>query len=151
VRLSPREACVHIASLAFTLPFVDAISEIHLYVGWSIPIGFGVLTLWSLWILLRNRVPHDWYWSLLGILQVVVGIQFVVGAVLFLSGRRPAFEGTIWLHYVYGAFFPAALLFFAHRAAKGRFSEVPFVPFGIAALLCCGLTVRALMTGLEGM
>jgi hypothetical protein len=148
VRPAPREAGLHLASAAFTLSSVDAITEIHLYVGWSVPIGFGVLTLWSLWILVRNRVPHDWYWSLLAILQVVVGVQFIVGAVLFLSGRRPVFEGATWLHYVYGAFFPAALLLFAHRAAQGRFSEVPFIPFGIAAFLCCGLTVRALMTGL---
>jgi hypothetical protein len=127
---------------------VNAFTEVHLYVGYAIPAGFLVLALWSGWIFIRNRVPHDWYWSLLGLLQVIVGIQFVVGAVLFLSGRRPAFEGAIWLHYVYGAFFPAALLFFAHRAGKGRFEEVPFVPFGIAAFLCFGLTGRALMTGL---
>jgi hypothetical protein len=127
---------------------VNQFSDIHLVVGWAIPIGFLILTLWSAWVFVRNRVPHDWYWNLLGILQVVVGIQFVVGGVLFLAGRRPEFDGAIWLHYVYGAFFPAALLVFAHRAAKGRFAEVPFVPFGIAALLCCGLTVRALMTGL---
>jgi hypothetical protein len=127
---------------------VNALTELHLFVGWTIPAGFLVLAFWSGWIFIRNRVPHDWYWSLLGVLQVVVGIQFLVGAILFISGRRPVFEGATWLHYVYGAFFPAALLLFAHRAGKQRFKEVPFVPFGIAAFLCFGLTARALMTGL---
>lgn len=148
MRAPARGACLDIVWAPFTLPFVNAITDIHLVVGWTIPAGFLALSLWSAWIFFRNRVPHDWYWNLLGTLQVVVGIQFVVGAVLFISGRRPVFEGATWLHYVYGAFFPAALLLFAHRAGQGRFKEVPFVPFGIAAFLCFGLTVRALMTGL---
>lgn len=123
---------------------------IHTYVGWAIPSAFLLLSLWSLVSFLRNRDPHAWFWSLLGFLQVVIGIQFVVGGVLFLMGRRAAPGETLgFLHYFYGAFFPALVLWYTHRRAKTeRWKEIPWAAFGIAAFICFGLTARALMTGL---
>lgn len=124
-------------------------TDLHRYIAYSIPTGFLVLTLWTVWSLIRNRPPHDWFWSLLAGLQVVLGLQALVGIILFIAGNRPDAEGPKWLHYVYGALFPIALLVFAHRAAKGeRFREIPWVPFGIASFFIFGLTFRALQTGL---
>jgi hypothetical protein len=72
----------------------------------------------------------------------------VVGAFLYLSGGRPQSNGPEWLHYVYGGLFPAAVLVAAHRIAKSeRFSGIPWAVFGFAALVCFGLTFRALQTG----
>lgn len=128
---------------------MDSAASLHKYVGFTIPAGFTVLFLWALVAFVRNKAPGDRFWTLLATLQVVIAVQFVVGSVLFLAGRRATGGGDFaWLHYVYGALFPAALLYWAHSLAKERFKEVPFVPFGGAALLCAGLTVRALMTGL---
>lgn len=122
-------------------------TQVHHYVGWSIPIGFGLLVLWTIYSLIRNRPPHDLYWTLLGILQVVIGVQVVVGAVLFVMGQRPHPNGPVWLHYVYGGLFPAAILVGAHRLAK-KYEDIPWVVFGIASFVCFGLTFRALQTGL---
>ena len=122
-------------------------SEFHEYFGYPIPAGFGILTLWVGYCLVRNRQPHDRFWTLLGIMQVLIGIQVVVGAVLLVMGREPP-TSPVWLHYAYGGLFPAALLLFAHRLGNTRFDSVPWIPFGAASLLICGLTVRALMTGL---
>ena len=122
-------------------------SEFHKYFGWAVPIGFGLLFLWSLYSLIRNKQPHDRYWSLLGVMQVFVGIQVIVGAILFVMGLRPP-TSPVWLHYAYGGLFPAALLMFAHRLGNTKFETVPWIPFGGASFLICGLTVRALMTGL---
>ena len=122
-------------------------TRIHLFIGWAVPTGFGVLALWSLWALVRNRPPGGGYWNLLGALQGILGLQVIAGAILFLLGGRPNSNGPVWLHYVYGGLFPAVLLVVAHRYAK-RYADIPFVVFGIAALVICGLTVRALMTGL---
>ena len=121
-------------------------SRIHLYVGYAIPAAFALLALASLASFLRNREPGGWYWNLLGFVQVIVGLQVVVGAILFLSGLRPPGE-LAWLHYAYGGLFPAALLVTAHRFA-GRHKEAAWIFFGVASLLSAGLTVRALMTGL---
>jgi hypothetical protein len=95
----------------------------------------------------RNKQPNDRFWSLLGVMQVLIGLQVVVGAILFVMGRVPP-TSPVWLHYAYGGLFPAALLVLAHRLGSTRFESVPWIPFGAVSFLICGLTVRALMTGL---
>ena len=50
------------------------------------------------------------FWNLIALIQIVIAIQVIVGGILFLMGHRPDSNGPTWLHYVYGAFFPAALL-----------------------------------------
>ena len=121
--------------------------EFHKYLGFTIPVGFGILAIWTAIGLIRNKAPRDAFWTVLGVLQVVISIQVVAGAILFLMGFRPPTD-PIWLHYAYGGLFPAALLIGAHRLAGSRFKDVPWVVFGAAAFLICGLTIRALMTGL---
>ncbi len=127
---------------------MNFVRVLHLFVGYAIPFGFLALALWSLLSLMIKRDPPGGYWSLLGVLQAIIGIQFVFGAVLFLSGRRPpGAGGPIWLHYVYGAFFPALVLVVAHYWAR-RVPAAPWLIFGFAGLVCFGLTFRALQTGL---
>jgi heme A synthase len=122
-------------------------SEFHKYFGYAIPAGFGILVLWAIYSFVRNKQPNDRFWSLLGVMQVLIGLQVVVGAILFVMGRVPP-TSPVWLHYAYGGLFPAALLVLAHRLGSTRFESVPWIPFGAVSFLICGLTVRALMTGL---
>ena len=126
---------------------VDGVSELHKYVGFSIPVGFLLMVLWTILSLIRNKPPATAFWTLLGILQVVIGLQLLIGGALFISGARPATEGPEWLHYVYGALFPAFVLTIAHGQAK-RHSDIAWVVFGIAAFLCAASTFRAIQTGL---
>ena len=122
-------------------------SEFHKYFGYAIPAGFGILFLWAIYCLIRNKQPADRFWTLLGVMQVFIGLQVVVGAILFVMGLVPP-TSPVWLHYAYGGLFPAALLMLAHRLGSTRFESVPWIPFGAVSILICGLTVRALMTGL---
>ncbi len=119
-------------------------SAVHRYIGFAIPAGFALLFLWAIYALIRNRAPNDLFWNLLATLQVIIGIQVVIGAILFASNLRS--QGGI-LHYAYGGLFPALVLIVAHRLAR-RFEDVPWLVFGIAGFICFGLTGRALMTGL---
>ena len=122
-------------------------TDIHSYVAYAVPVGFGILFLASIVIYVRNREPGGWYWNLLAALQVVLGLQFIIGGILFLSGARPHSNGPSWLHYVYGAGFPLLVLGITHVQARKRAgAEVLF--FGIAAFLCTFSTLRALQTGL---
>lgn len=124
-------------------------SAFHRYIGFAIPTGFVILMLWAIFTLIRKRPPHDWFWNLLGLLQAIIAIQVVVGAVLFVVGNRPPPQDLRWLHYFYGGLFPALVLIAAHRiAVKERWREVPWLVFGFAAFVNFGLTSRALMTGL---
>ncbi|MDQ3958341.1 MAG: hypothetical protein M3273_08485 [Actinomycetota bacterium] len=121
--------------------------DLHRFVAYSVPAGFALLALGALYSYLRNKEPGGWYWNLLAGVQVVLGLQVIVGLVLLAMGNRAVAKGPDWLHYVYGGLFPLAVLVFAHRfAAKHRGVEA--VVFGLASLVAFGLTFRALQTGL---
>ena len=122
-------------------------SEFHKYIGYLVPAGFGVLAIWAIASFIRNKAPRDAFWSVLGVMQGIVALQVIVGGILFFLGLQPP-TSPVWLHYAYGGLFPAALLVGAHRLGKSKFESVPWVPFGVACFLICGLTTRALMTGL---
>ncbi|HEX2196966.1 MAG TPA: hypothetical protein VHJ76_08590 [Actinomycetota bacterium] len=121
--------------------------DLHRFVAYSVPAGFALLALGALFTFLRNREPGGWYWNLLGAVQVILGAQVIVGAILFAMGGRPQSNGPNWLHYVYGGLFPIGLLYVAHRYAR-KHPGVEVVIFGVACLVAFGLTFRALQTGL---
>ena len=122
-------------------------TEVHHYIAYSIPAGFLVLALWSLVAFIRNKAPGESFWRLVGVVQVILGIQIIIGVVLFSVGDRPdGAGGPIWLHYAYGGLFPLALLVAAHRYGR-RTEGIAWIWFGVAAFLIFGLTFRALQTG----
>jgi hypothetical protein len=123
------------------------LSQVHELVGYSIPMGFGLMALWAMLAFFRNRSPEQWFWRTVGLVQVLLGLQVAIGILLLLAGLTPPSEGGAWLHYAYGGLFPFAVLVAAHRYARAH-AEVAWVIFGIAALVNFGLTFRALMTGL---
>lgn len=121
--------------------------DLHRLVAYSVPAGFALLALGALVTYLRNKEPGGWYWNLLAAVQVVLGVQILVGVVLFATGGRPQSNGPSWLHYFYGAVFPVGLLVLAHKYSR-KYPGVEMVLFGIACFLSFGLTFRALQTGL---
>lgn len=126
---------------------MNPITDVHRLVAYTIPAAFAVLVLLTIYSFIRNRPPSDWFWRILAYAQVVLGLQVIVGGILFLAGSRPASNGPQWLHYVYGALFPALVLVVAHRYAR-KMEAISWLVFGVAAFLCFGLTFRALQTGL---
>jgi heme A synthase len=126
---------------------VEAVETLHRFVGYAIPGGFLLLSFLALYALIRKVDAPGFFWTLLGILQAVIGVQFIVGASLFIAGRRPASNGPAFLHYVYGAFFPALVLGVAHWRAR-KVPVGPWLIFGVAAFVCAFSTFRALQTGL---
>jgi hypothetical protein len=121
--------------------------DLHRLVAYSVPAGFALLALGALFTLVRNREPGAWFWNLLAVAQVILGLEVLVGGILFLTGKRAVIEGPDWLHYVYGGLFPVAVLVVAHRSA-GRHPGAEIPIFGVASLVAFGLTFRALQTGL---
>jgi hypothetical protein len=115
----------------------------HAIIGWSIVVGFGLMTLWGLTTWILRRGPGRPFWWLLTYLQVTLLVQAVAGVVLFVLGGRASL-----LHYVYGVIFPVLVLVVAHVVAREMFAHRPWAPFALSAFFCFGLTGRALMTGL---
>ena len=125
---------------------MDIVTALHAFIGWGPPIGFLILAGWAVYALIRNRDPHDRFWTLLGVLQAVIGLEVIIGGLLFLSSRRPDTAGPTWLHYIYGAAFPALVLAIAHFRAR-KAPAGPWLIFGLAAFVCAFSTIRALGTG----
>ena len=120
-------------------------SEFHKYLGFVVPAIFLILTLWAAYGLVRDKTPGANFWRLLAAAQVFLGIQIVAGGILYIFlGRR----GPEWRHYTYGLLFPVFLLIMGHRYAQ-KYEDIPWIVFGIVALLNFGLTVQAVRTGLE--
>lgn len=117
---------------------------LHTVVGWSIVGAFGVLWLWGLGAWILRRGPGRYFWWIVAYVQATVLIQALVGLILVLAGGRAAL-----LHYVYGAVFPILVLLTSHVLARDAFVHRPWAPFALAAFFCFGLTLRAVMTGLD--
>lgn len=114
----------------------------HVVIGWAIVGSFLLLWVWGIVARLVRRDPGQWFWRLIAAVQVVIGIQAIVGIVLLAMGFRQSL-----LHYGYGAVFPVIVLVGAHVVA--RHGEVePSVAFAWASFIAFGLTLRALATGL---
>jgi hypothetical protein len=122
------------------------VAPVHVFVGFAILTGFAILMLWALGGFIFNRAPGDLFWSILGVVQVTIGVQVVVGGILFATGARPDTDAPEWLHYIYGAAFPALVLIAAHHYAR-RFENFPWAVFGVAAFVCFFSSFRALQTG----
>ena len=74
-------------------------------------------------------------------------VQIVLGAVLFLSGRR-VLGDLAFLHYFYGSLFPFIAIVGGRIAALRR-DRHDYVGLAWGAFFALGLISRALLTGLQ--
>ena len=119
-------------------------SSVHRLVGFAVVGGLFLFFLWGLIAWLARRDPGEWHWRLLAVLQLLLVLQLVAGAVLLVMGRRQSL-----LHYAYGALFPLVALVVAHVLARGMERERDaLLVFVGASFIVLGLTLRSLATGL---
>jgi len=115
----------------------------HRIEGFAIVGGWALLLLWGIALVVTKREAGRFYWGLLTVLQVLLGLQLLAGLWLVVTGGRPPV-----LHYLYGAVFPALLLGVAHWFTRSLEKPPYHIFFTIASFFIFGLTLRALMTGL---
>jgi len=131
------------------VPSLTPMPTFHQFLGGSIVGIFFVIFCWGTLYWIKNRDPGRYFWGLLGVGQAILGLQAVVGIILFLttSARTKAAQLTPpeWLHYSYGGF-AILVLIVAHRIAK-RYEGVEWAVFAIASLFVTGLLIRGYMTG----
>jgi hypothetical protein len=127
------------------LPCRTSICTLHAAIGFAVVAGWFVLFGWGLVGFIRKREPTPRFWRLLGLLQALLVLQLLAGVTLLLLGHR----ADSFLHYLYGALFPAIVLVVAHVMARGMADEADtWKVFAVAAFFIFGLTLRALTTGL---
>ncbi len=127
------------------LPCQSLVCQIHAVIGFAIAGGWFVLFGWGMVAFIIRREPNRWFWGLLALLQVLLILQLVAGVVLLALGHR----ADSFLHYLYGAVFPAIVLVVAHVVARGLDDEADtWKVFAVASFFIFGLTLRALTTGL---
>ena len=118
-------------------------ASFHIIEGFVIVGGWALLFLFGIGLFIAKRDANRVYWGLLTVLQVLLGIQLLVGLVLLLSGGRQPL-----LHYLYGAVFPALVIGVCHVLTRGLEKPPYHMFFTIGSFFVFGLTARALMTGL---
>jgi hypothetical protein len=134
-----------VTTLVAALPCSTTVCRVHAVVGYAVVGGWLAFFLWGVGSFLAKREPNPWYWRLLAVLQVSLGIQLVAGLVLLALGHR----ADTLLHYLYGVVFPVVVLVIAHVVAGGLDQEEDtWKVFAIASFFVFGLTLRALTTGL---
>ena len=116
------------------------LSLLHRFLGVALIAIFGSFGVWGLVAWFRNLDPGRGFWWLIAAAQVGVGLQALLGVVLFVSGGR-----RTWLHYAYGIF-PVLLLIVAHRSGK-RLKGLEWLAFAFVGLVSAGLLLRGFMTG----
>ena len=118
-------------------------ASFHIIEGFVIVGGWALLFLFGIGLFITRRDANRVYWGLLTVLQVLLGVQLLVGLVLLLSGGRQPL-----LHYLYGAVFPALVIGVCHVLTRGLEKPPYHMFFTIGSFFVFGLTARALMTGL---
>jgi heme A synthase len=100
-----------------------------------------VIGVWGLIMFFTRRRPSGEYNTALVIVEVLFIIQGLVGATLFVGGRRP--HDT--LHWLYGVLL-VIVLPVATTYTSGRDDRRQSLVYGIAGLFMAGLAIRALTT-----
>jgi hypothetical protein len=118
-------------------------ARFHELVGFVIVAGWGLLFLFGVGLFITRRDANRLYWGLLTVLQVLLGVQLLVGLALLIGG-----SGQPILHYLYGAVFPALVIAVCHVLTRGLEKPPYHLFFTIGSFFVFGLTARALMTGL---
>lgn len=103
----------------------------------------GALGIWGLFNYGRGTGVTGSFWGALVIAELLVLVEGVLGAILFVNGLRPARSG---IHILYGivlAFsIPGAFSYTRGRTGRGE-----MLVYAIVALFLAGVTLRARLTG----
>jgi hypothetical protein len=128
------------------------VNTLHLILAWAIVGAFALLMLWGLALRIAGRSEEPVaFRAVLHWTENILVVQIVVGIVLLLLGRRITGVSVPVLHYFYGSLFPLIAIV-GGRIAKLRREEAGkpgYVGIAWGALFAFGLTLRALMVGLE--
>lgn len=102
-----------------------------------------LMGVWMLWSYLRGAGMTGSLWGALVVGELLIVVEGLLGATLFLGGYRPARSA---IHILYGIVMamslPAAFFY-----TRGRNSRAETLIYAIVALFLAGVSIRARLTG----
>ena len=122
---------------------MSTIAFIHDRLSITVLLFMVALGLWGLWGYLRGSGVSGSLWGALVIGEVLIVVEGLLGAGLFLAGSRPARPA---IHILYGIFLAVALPG-AFSFTRGRTARFEALVFALVAFFLAGVTIRARLTG----
>jgi hypothetical protein len=118
------------------LPFI------HQRLGITALYFFLAISVWGYYRFFRKQGLDSAYWGVLAIGELLLVAEALLGVAMYASGFRPARD---WLHILYGAIIPV-LIPGAYFYTRGRGDRAEILVYSTAAIITCGLIVRAIYT-----
>lgn len=118
------------------LPFI------HQRLGITALYFFLIISVWGYYRFFRKQGLDSGYWGVLAIGELLLVAEALLGVAMYASGFRPARD---WLHILYGAIIPV-LIPGAYFYTRGRGDRAEILVYSTAAIITCGLILRAIYT-----
>ncbi len=120
-----------------------SLTQVHGAVANSALLFMLVCSVWALLTAARGTSLSGSFWGALVIGEGLLVVQGLIGAILWLEGRRPVRGG---MHLLYGVLCVIALPA-AFAYLRGREGRREALLFALAVLFTFGLIARAITTG----
>jgi heme A synthase len=103
---------------------------------------FLIIAVWGYYRFFRKQGLDSAYWGVLAIGEILIIAQGLLGGWLYLAGLRPARD---MLHILYGVIIPI-MIPGAYLYTRGRGERAEILVYSTAAIIACGLILRAIYT-----
>jgi hypothetical protein len=118
------------------------VTEVHGALANTALYYFILLAVWGTFRFIRKQGVDSAFWGALVIAELVLGVQFLLGGYMWLSGLRPGRT----VHLLYG-FFSLMPLPAMYMYTKGRTDRPEMLMYSVIALVMIGVLLRAMFTG----
>ncbi len=120
-----------------------SLADVHGRLANTALIYFGILALWGVWRALRKQSIDSSYWGALVIAEILIIVQGLLGAILYIEGERPA----RWVHILYGVV-SVLVIPGLYAYTRGESERRVMVIYAITLLISVGVILRAMGTAL---
>ena len=128
-------------------PVIAAVTVLQLHRSWAwvVIVANGLVGLWGVGAQWTSRLRGRPYWVSTAVAQAFIGVQVVLGLVVYAQGLRPPS-----FHIFYGVFLVVGpTLVWVYRSEPGLRRWL-YLFYGVAGLFFMGLAIRAMLTVTAG-
>ena len=121
----------------------DLLLLIHERLGITSLYYLLIISVWGYYRFFTRKGIDSAYWGMLAIAEVLILAEALLGMYMWLAGFPQPARGV--LHAIYGAVIPI-MIPGAYFYTKGRGERAEILVYSTAAIITCGLILRAIYT-----